>query len=96
LEPALFAWETLVVGGLGLALPILAALVVLCLAFPRSRITVVSAFLVGALLGHYLIVPITYLDSPLVFLNRQWWSLGQELSVLIAVGVVCMWARPHV
>ena len=91
LEPTLFAWETFVVGGIGLALPALAAMILLCLAYPMNRRIVALSCAGGILLGHYLFVPWMYLESPLLALDRRWWSLGQELSLIIVVGIICAW-----
>ena len=89
LEPALFAWEIAVVGGLGLALPAVAALAVLRFAYPVHRMTAALSCLGGVFLGHCMIVPLVNFESPLYILNRHWWSFGQELSLAIVLGIMC-------
>ncbi len=91
LDPALFAWEALVIGGLGIALPTLAAMVALCAAYPSNRVVLLSALLSGVLAGYYLVVPAAYLEPSLLFINRRWWSFGRELSLVIVVSLVFFW-----
>jgi hypothetical protein len=91
LEPTLFAWETFVVGGLGIALPTLIAMVALCGAFSSNRLVLLSALLGGVLAGLYLVVPAAYFELSPLFINRRWWSFGQELSLLIVASLVFVW-----
>jgi hypothetical protein len=93
-QPALFVWGICVVGGVGLAIPTLAAMVVLSLAYPANRISISLACLGGVLLGYYILVPLVYFESPFVMLNRRWWSFGQDLSLIASFGVACAWEWP--
>jgi hypothetical protein len=88
LEPALFLWEVVVIGGIGVGAPALVSLVVLVRTFTYARVTLVGAFAAALLCGLYVAVPMAYFETPQLPLNQPWWAFGKEMALaLVAIGV---------
>jgi hypothetical protein len=85
LESQLFLWQAIVVGGIGWGLPMLVGLLLLRATFPEQRVAVAALFIVGVLVGTYIMIPLAYFELPAPFQGRHWWSFGKEGSVLLAI-----------
>jgi len=95
LEPALFLWQTAVIGGIGVGAPALVSLAVLVGTFKQQRNLLVAIFAASLLMGLYVAVPMAYFESPGLPINQHWWSFGKEIALAIVVAGVLARVRHH-
>jgi hypothetical protein len=89
LEPAVFVWNIVVVGGIGVGAPALVSLAVLVRTFAERHVAIVTVFVAALLFGLYVAVPVAYFDPLQLPVNLPWWSFGKEVAlVLVAAGVL--------
>ena len=93
LEPTLFAWQFIVIGGLGMALPALIALIALWGSDNGNRAALLCALFAGILIGRYWVVPAAYHEPPLFLFDRGWWSYGQDVSLVVVAGLGLLFQR---
>lgn len=87
LRLALLGWDTLVVSGLSIALPAVAALLLLLRRFPRHRIAATLSLVTGVLLSIYFLVPIRFGETAASPFVLPWWQQGPAVSLLLASGI---------
>lgn len=93
LEPALLAWQTLVVAGPAVALPALIMLAMLCVAFPGRHGVLTVAFGLALAIGLDIAVPLAYFEPITLALDRQWWAFGTELAIALSLASIVAWGR---
>ena len=81
---ALFTWDTLVVFGLSVALPVAGSLVLLFRLFPNHRIALAICMGVGVLLSAYWFAPLYFGQQSISPFAMPWWQQGLVASLLLA------------
>ncbi|MBS0582339.1 MAG: hypothetical protein JSS42_04475 [Proteobacteria bacterium] len=81
---ALLSWDTLVVFGLSIALPVAGSLVLLFRLFPTYRSALATCLGVGVLLSAYLFEPLYFGQQSISPFAMPWWQQGLVVSLLLA------------
>lgn len=89
----LLAWNTFVVYGLGIALPLMLAWWLLMRRVPHDRMMSALALAIGALVALYVLVPVGFGEALLSPLGLPWWQHGLELSLLLVLGIELVLSR---
>jgi hypothetical protein len=84
---SLLAWDTIVVFGLAVALPVALSLWVLFSGVPARRFLSSLCLAFGAWLSFYALVPLHDGRSVISPFALPWWQHGRELSLFLAVGL---------
>jgi len=84
---ALLAWDTLVVYGLSIALPVAISLVLLFRLFPRHRLVLATCLGIGVLSSLYGFVPFYFGQASVSPFILPWWQQGLVASLLLAFGI---------
>lgn len=84
LEFALFAWDTLVVYGLGIALPCVAVLLLLFRLSRNNSMAMAACLGVGVVLAIYVLVPLALGQARISPFTFPWWQHGLIASLLLA------------
>lgn len=85
LKAGLLLWDSTVVFGIGLGLPVCIALLASFRLLALSKLLCAGCFLTGLLLTAYVLVPLLHGTPWSDLLVRPWWALGMEVSLALAV-----------
>jgi hypothetical protein len=80
----LFAWDTLVVYGLSIALPVAVCFVLVFRLFPSHRIALAASLGIGVLSSLFWFVPLYFGQASVSPFILPWWQQGLVASLLLA------------
>lgn len=84
---SLLAWDTAVVCGSAISLPVALCLLLLFHGMPSRRAVAATCVSLGVLLSFYVLAPLRHGEPLMSPLTLPWWQHGLELSLLAAVAL---------